>query len=126
MNPRAVDYVFYGVADWEKGVAFYRDTLGLKLELEVPDIKWAEFNVGGTTLAVAGPPYGEAPQPDYKGGATVAISVADAKATMQELKEKGVTINWGPDETPSCWIGGISDPEGNKIIIHQRTDGTAG
>ncbi len=31
-----------------------------------------------------------------------------------------------PLETPDCFMAAVADPDGNKILIHQRKDGTAG
>ena len=45
-----VDYVMVMVSDMGRSVAFYRDTLGLRLKFESPG--WSEFETGGTTLAL--------------------------------------------------------------------------
>jgi predicted enzyme related to lactoylglutathione lyase len=31
-----------------------------------------------------------------------------------------------PVETRVCWMSFIADPDGNRICLHQRKDGTAG
>ena len=43
-------YVIKFVADMNKAVKFYRDTLGLQLKFESPG--WSEFMTGETTLAL--------------------------------------------------------------------------
>jgi lactoylglutathione lyase len=43
-------YVIKFVADMEKAVKFYRDTLGLPLKSQSPG--WSEFVTGETTLAL--------------------------------------------------------------------------
>ena len=43
-------YVMKFVADMEKAVAFYRDTLGLPLKFQSPG--WSEFATGEVTLAL--------------------------------------------------------------------------
>ena len=80
MKVRAVDFVSYGVANMDKALAFYRDILGLKVEMNHEGI-WVELSAGAMTLALIGPPWGTPPQPGYQGGGTVALSVED----MQEL-----------------------------------------
>ena len=45
-----VDYVMVNVSDMGLSVAFYRDTLGLRLKFESPG--WSEFETGATTLAL--------------------------------------------------------------------------
>jgi lactoylglutathione lyase len=45
-----VDYVMVNVSEMPRSVAFYRDTLGLRLKFESPG--WSEFETGATTLAL--------------------------------------------------------------------------
>lgn len=47
-----VNYAIVFVSDMKKGVAFYRDVLGLPLKLETPH--WTEFATEGATLALHG------------------------------------------------------------------------
>ncbi len=126
MKPRAIDFVSYGVSSLEKAVPFYRDVLGLTPYGEPYQNAAQEFDVGNVTLAVNAPPFGSPPSPGAKGGATVAISVDDMAATLEELKQKGVKVLWGPEESPVCFLAGIADPDGNEITLHHRKDGTAG
>lgn len=125
MKVRAVDFVSYGVSNMDKALAFYRDTLGLKLEMVYEGI-WAEFSVGGVTLALVGPPWGSPPQPGYQGGGTVALAVEDVQASLAELKAKGVAVLDGPHDSPVCHMALIADPDGNRLWLHQRKDGTCG
>jgi predicted enzyme related to lactoylglutathione lyase len=126
MQPRAIDFVVYGVSSLEKALPFYRDTLGLQPAGEPYEGKWQEFSLGSSTLAIGEPPWGQPPEKGARGGATVAIAVPDIKAALDELRSKGVPVTWGPQETPVCWLAGIADPDGNAITLHQRKDGTAG
>ena len=43
-------YAIHFVADMDRAVSFYRDTLGLKLKFAAPG--WTEFATGETTLAL--------------------------------------------------------------------------
>ena len=124
MQVRAVDFVLVGVSDAQRAAAFYRDTLGLTPAAEWPP-HWYEFDAGGTTIALGKPPP-DAPQPPYHGGTSVALAVPDARAAMEELRAKGVTILQEVTESPVCFMGLIADPDGNLIWLHQRKDGTAG
>lgn len=121
MKPRAVDFVSYNVSDMARAVAFYRDVLGL--ELPTPwggeDSAFPEFEVGGTTISLTS-------FPELPGGAIVALAVEDARAAIEELRSKGVSILMEPMETSVCYLALIADPDGNRIVIHQRKDGTAG
>jgi predicted enzyme related to lactoylglutathione lyase len=59
VQPTGVDFVSYSVADLDRAVAFYRDTLGLPLRGYHPmagftRFPWVEFDVGETTIALVG------------------------------------------------------------------------
>ena len=126
MQARGMDFVLYGVRDLAQAVAFYRDTLGLRMVDEFPEFRWVEFDAGNVTLAIASEPYGTPPTPGATGGAMVALAVPDVQATVEELRGKGVHVLSGPEESPVCHIATISDPDGNHVFLHQRKDGTAG
>jgi predicted enzyme related to lactoylglutathione lyase len=125
VQTRAVDYVVYGVSDLERAIPFYRDTLGLPFDYAYEGW-WAEFAVRPVSLALCGPPVGQAPRPGAPGGATVGLAVPDVAAAVEELRRAGVPILLEPHESPVCWTAAIADPDGNRINLHQRKDGTAG
>ena len=50
-------YAIHFVADMDRAVVFYRDTVGLELKFSSPE--WSEFATGATTLALR--PAGGAP-----------------------------------------------------------------
>lgn len=124
MQVRGVDFVLLSVSDAEKAAAFYRDSLGLKPAAEWPP-HWYEFEAGETTIAIGKPPP-DAPQPPFRGGMSVALAVPDAKAALEELRLRGVTILQEIEESSVCYMGLIADPDGNQIWLHQRKDGSAG
>ena len=125
LETRAIDYVVYGVSDLERAIPFYRDVLGLPFDY-VYEGWWAEFRVAPVSLALCGPPVGQAPRPGYAGGATVALAVPDVAAAVAELRRAGVPVLLEPVESPVCWTAAVADPDGNRINLHQRKDGTAG
>jgi predicted enzyme related to lactoylglutathione lyase len=119
MHIKGVDYILYYVSDYKCAVAFYRDILGLKLTEKYKGY-WGEFNVGTTTLAIS------AGKNVSKGGAIVALAVDDVKKSIKYLKTKKVKIIEEPRETEVCFTATIADPDGNKIKLHQRKNGTVG
>jgi lactoylglutathione lyase len=121
MKIKAVDFIFYKVSNLQKSMAFYRDTLGLK-PYGTPGEQWAEFEVGNATLSIGS----FDTEPITPGGVAVGLAVDDVKKAIEELKAKGVTIVDEPYETPMCFGSTIADPDGNKIYLHKRKDGTAG
>lgn len=124
MKISAVDFVCYNVSNFPAALAFYRDTLGLKVTAEYGG-QFAEFDTGNVTVAIGnwGKDMDKAGQ---KGGATVAFHVDDLAATVAELKAKGIAIVEGPHDTPVCHMAGVRDPDGNTIMFHCRKDGTKG
>ncbi len=124
MPVRAVDFVLLSVSGTQRSVGFYRDTLGLAPGAEWPP-HWYEFEAGGTTIAIGKPPRRRRSR-RIRGSISVALAVPDARAMLEELRAKGVTVVQEVQETPVCFMGLIADPDGNLLWLHQRKDGSAG
>lgn len=114
-----LSYIIIYVRDTEKSLAFYRDTLGLKVKLSHPG--WAELETGGTILALH---ESDAPPSNRPEGAwpTLVFSVDDVHQATRALKEAGVTVTHEPRQV--CEEGdkiGLSadflDPDGNLLSI---------
>ena len=125
MDIRGVDFVVHYVRDLKEAVSFYRDILDLKLELHNPEWNWAEFSVPPITLVLFGA-YEGAPLANGKGGCGLSLAVNDFDASIEELRRKGVEVEWGPNELSTCRVAMISDPGGNPIFLHRRKDGSWG
>ncbi|HXY36675.1 MAG TPA: VOC family protein [Planctomycetaceae bacterium] len=95
-----VDYAMVIVSDMGRSVAFYRDTLGLKLKFESPG--WSEFDTGATTLALhSGAPAsqsGTAPRGPVAGTCSLGFSVTDLNSTYAELRKRGANFVMPPTE----------------------------
>ncbi len=79
-----------------------------------------EYDIGPGTLAIG------AGADSFRvgdGGATAALELADFQDTMRELKAKECEFLLEPTETPVCHMAMIADPDGNKIMLHQRKKG---
>ena len=124
MKPRGIDFFVYNVSDIARSADFYENTLGLTL-VSWEGSGWAEFAVGSskTVLALRLDPEGAGAA--VQGGA-IAIAVDEVGPAVAELRQLGVDIILGPGEQASCYAAGISDPDGNLILLHSRKDGTAG
>ncbi len=113
MAVTGITFTMYPVSDVPRAVAFYRDVLGLTkegLELDY----WVEFDVAGSTFGV-----GNFEQVGTPGTAqSLALEVDDLPALRASLLQQGVEST-DPFETPVCWISTISDPDGNKVYLHQ-------
>jgi predicted enzyme related to lactoylglutathione lyase len=81
--------------------------------------RWPEHRWTAEKPAYLEPPRGSAG--GQQGGATVALAVADVRATVAELRAAGVPIVMEPWESPVCWLALIADPDGNRLWLHQRT-----
>ena len=124
VEPRGIDFFVYNVSDLARSADFYEHTLGLTPKTrEGPG--WVEFAVGSTPTVLA-----LRLDPDGAGravqGGAIAIAVDDVVRAVTELRQLGVDIVLGPGEEALCYAAGISDPDGNLILLHSRKDGTAG
>lgn len=105
------------VDDFDKGVAFYRDVLGLPFLFAAPP-QMAFFNCSGVRLLVAGPLPGQKAQR----GSTVYFQVADIRAVYSSLKDKAVRFTAEPHivhRTPGSelWLAEFEDPDGNHLAL---------
>jgi predicted enzyme related to lactoylglutathione lyase len=118
---RALDYFVYTVADMDRAVTFYRDTLGMHFGFGERSGFWTEFDSPPVALALCAPGDG-----DWKGPPAAALAVPDVRAKVEQLRAQGVPILAEPVETGVCVMAFVADPDGNRVCLHQRKDGTAG
>jgi predicted enzyme related to lactoylglutathione lyase len=105
------------VDDFESGVSFYRDVLGLPLLFAAPP-QMAFFNCGGLRLLVGVVPAGQKAQR----GSAIYFEVADIHAVYSSLKSNGVSFKGEPhpvNRTPKSemWLAEFTDPDGNQLAL---------
>ena len=105
------------VEDFEKGIAFYRDVLGLQFLFEAPP-QMAFFNCGGIRLLVGVMPAGEKAQR----GSAIYFQVEDIQAVHAELEANGVTFRAVPHVVhrmpkAELWLAEFYDPDGNQLAL---------
>jgi methylmalonyl-CoA/ethylmalonyl-CoA epimerase len=105
------------VEDFEKGVAFYRDMLGVPFLFAAPP-QMAFFNCGGVRLLVGVMPPGEKAQR----GSAIYFQVPDIGAVYATLKAKGVNFRAEPHvvhrtPTSELWLAEFVDPDGNQLAL---------
>ena len=105
------------VADFERGVAFFRDVLGLPLLFSAPP-QMAFFQCGDVRLLVGAMPMGEAAQR----GSAIYFRVSDIHAVHRTLEERGVAFRAKPhvvNRSPKSelWLAEFSDPDGNQLAL---------
>jgi len=113
-----VDYIRVPVTDMEQANHFYGELLGLPRNPHLSHDDWVEYEVGNVTLAVMTPhthDYEFTPLPP----GTLALRVPDVAAAKAKLEEAGVQVNemW---DSGACRGAGLSDPDGNRILLHHR------
>ena len=105
------------VEEFDKGVAFYRDVLGIPFLFAAPP-QMAFFNCGGVRLLVGVMEAGQKAQR----GATIYFQVEDIRAVHASLEEKGVSFRAAPHvvhRTPKSelWLAEFTDPDGNQLAL---------
>jgi lactoylglutathione lyase len=117
------------VSDFERSLAFYRDTLGLEVEAVYDEPPYATLVSAGARLSLAeqGHPAEDrpgvtmaAPDDAARANVVVVLEVEDARAVYRELGSRGTTFLAEPYEPP--W-GGCRffcvDPDGYLVEIEQ-------
>ncbi len=105
------------VNDFDAGVAFYRDILGLPLLFAAPP-QMAFFDCGGVRLLVGVLPAGQSPQR----GSAIYFQVPDIFGVHASLKAKDVAFKSDPhivNRTPNSelWLAEFTDPDGNQLAL---------
>jgi len=110
------------VDDFDRGLAFYRDVLGIPFLFAAPP-QMAFFNCSGVRLLVGVMPAGQTPQR----GSAIYFQVPDIGAVHSSLKEKGVSFTAEPHvvhRTPAfeLWLAEFKDPDGNQLALMSQKD----
>jgi predicted enzyme related to lactoylglutathione lyase len=113
-----VDYIRVPVDDIDAAAKFYGEILGLPRNEHLDHDDWIEFEASNVTLAVMTPATHDdvfEPLPS----ATVALGVPDVFAAKAQLEAAGVEVGevW---DSGVCNGAGVSDPAGNRILLHHR------
>jgi methylmalonyl-CoA/ethylmalonyl-CoA epimerase len=112
-----VSQVLIPIADFERGVAFYRDVLGLPVLFTAPP-QMAFFRCGTTRLLVGVMPEGQQPQR----GSQIYFGVPDIHAVHAFLREHGVEFKAPPHVVSrsthgKIWLAEFVDPDGNQLAL---------
>ena len=112
--------VIIPVADQDKELAFYTETLGFEKRVDVPfgnGYRWIEVAPGDavTTIALAPPPEGTPAGGNQTG---ISLYTEDIDAFHADLQQQGVDVDaevsrMGDPVPPLLWF---RDPEGNVLM----------
>jgi catechol 2,3-dioxygenase-like lactoylglutathione lyase family enzyme len=126
LNITMVGRVCVTVADTDRAIDFYVDTLGFEKVVDIPmapGMRWVEVSVAGTptTIALAPPPEGQEAGGTQTG---IILDTSDVEADHAALKEAGVDVDeeisrYGDPVPPMFWV---RDPDGNSLIVVQPAE----
>ena len=123
LNISKVGRVCVTVADTDRAIDFYVDTLGVEKVVDEPmgpGLRWVEVAISGaeTTIALAPPP----PDQPAGGGQTgICLDTSDVDGAHAALKDAGADVDaevtrYGGPVPPMFWL---RDPDGNSLIVVQ-------
>jgi len=109
-----INNVMLGTTDLARSLAFYRDTLGLAVQFEMPGFVF--LNAGGVTLSLS-EAHAELATP-VAGGTEVVFGVADVTAAHAALSTRGVEfLNAPRNVTGDQWAANFRDPDGHLLSV---------
>jgi catechol 2,3-dioxygenase-like lactoylglutathione lyase family enzyme len=121
LNLKQVGRVCVTVADTDRAIDFYVNTLGFEKVVDVPmgDAgRWVEVALPGaaTTIALAPPPNGTPAGGSQTG---ICLDTTDVDGDHAALKSAGADVDaevsrWGGPVPPMFWV---RDPDGNSLIV---------
>lgn len=101
------------VADMDRAVKFYTETLGLKLKSRYASF-WAEVEAPGITIAL----HPTSERTKGSGNLSIGFSVDDIKQVTDELGKKGITFNMHDDK--QILLAFFNDPDGTQLYFGQQ------
>jgi catechol 2,3-dioxygenase-like lactoylglutathione lyase family enzyme len=106
--------ILLGVSDLERSVAFYTETLGLRLKSQMPG--FAFVDAGPVTLVLS-EPLGRA-LGNHPGAVEIVWPVDDVRSAHETLRSRGVTFIAEPrNVTGRDWSAVFTDPDGHHLSI---------
>ena len=105
-------YAIKYVADMDKAVAFYRDTLGLEPKFQSPF--WSEFDTGETTLALH-----PASDDNPAGSVQLGLGSEDLARFYERRDQLGIEFTQPPTDMHGTEIARFRDVDGAEVSISQ-------
>jgi methylmalonyl-CoA/ethylmalonyl-CoA epimerase len=103
------------VTDVDRAIAFYRDTLGIKLLFQVPNMGF--FDCGGVRLMLSGSEDGAQPS-----GPVIYFKITDIQQAFATIRDRGAMIEREPHLVArmpgiDLWMAFFRDPDGNLLAL---------
>jgi predicted enzyme related to lactoylglutathione lyase len=112
--PSTVSVIVLGVSSLPNSVAFYRDTLGLKVSVASDGL--AFVSLSGLTLMLS-TDLGKAFQP-VAGATELVFPVGSVASSYGLLNQRGCKfLNQPREVTPGSWAATFQDPDGHKLSV---------
>jgi methylmalonyl-CoA/ethylmalonyl-CoA epimerase len=117
LSTASIGQVMIPVEDFDRGLSFYKDTLGLPFLFAAPP-QMAFFMCGSVRLLVGATPAGEPAQR----GSAIYFKVQDIQAVAATLKAKRVNFLAEPHlvhraAKSELWLAEFTDPDGNHLAL---------
>lgn len=119
MQITEIAFTGYSITDMARARNFYEGVLGLKVSRDFDGKnQWVEYDIGAGCLALINGT--GADWPPSTTGTAAAFEVDDFEGYMKKLRSSNVKFVWEPQESPTCWMAVVADPDGNRVVIHKR------
>jgi catechol 2,3-dioxygenase-like lactoylglutathione lyase family enzyme len=108
------------VADQERALAFYQQTLGFELRRDTvfgAGMRWVEVGPPGAQTTVALPPFHPGVKPGVDTG--LRLATADARSAHAALAAAGVDVDELLDYPGAPLMFFFRDPDGNTLVLVQ-------
>jgi predicted enzyme related to lactoylglutathione lyase len=113
-----VDFVAQLARDFDRAVAFYGETLGLRRSVHNRERGFAEFETGNLTLSIIDP--AQMGMEHRVGHNTIALHVDSVEEARKTLESRGVVFRGDTFDTGVCHMAFFNDSEGNDLMLHSR------
>ncbi len=117
LSHATVVQVLVPIEDYDRGMAFYRDILGIPFLFAAPP-QMAFFVCGSVRLLVGVMPPGQ----NARCGSVIYFQVSDIQAVFSTLRLAGVAFVSNPhmiNRSPKSelWLAEFNDPDGNHLAL---------
>jgi methylmalonyl-CoA/ethylmalonyl-CoA epimerase len=121
LHDASIAQILIPVADLDRAVTFYRDTLGLPFLFSAPP-QMSFFQAGAVRLLLA-VPEGSAPENRTP---LIYFKVADIHGVCATLLERGLPLEAPPHvvhrtAATELWLAEFHDPDGNQLALMGET-----
>ena len=105
------------VADMQRSIDFYTETLGLNLRMRAGD-HWAEIDAGPGLILGLHPASPHTPKPGTRGSMQIGLNVTGRlEEAMDELKNRGVDFHGPIVDDEQVRLAFFADPDGNPLYL---------